>query len=71
MEPRTRFGQNMRTTRLSQGLSQEQLAGRAGLHSTEISRLERGVRDPRLSTIVRIAQALNVPLAALVERTDE
>ena len=54
----------MRTRR---GLSQEALAERCRLHPTEISRLERGVRDPRLATMVRIARALGVAPAELLE----
>ncbi len=54
----------MRTRR---ALSQEALAERCQLHPTEISRVERGVRDPRLATMVRIARALGVPVAELLE----
>jgi transcriptional regulator with XRE-family HTH domain len=61
------FGKNLRRLRLARGLSQEALAHQAGFHPTEISRLERAVRDPRLSTIVKIAKALDVPAADLVE----
>lgn len=43
------------------------LAQIAGTHASEISRLERGLRDPRLSTIDRIAQALEVPMSELVD----
>jgi transcriptional regulator with XRE-family HTH domain len=42
------------------------LADQAGMYSSEISRLEHGQRDPRLWTIVRIAQALDVSLAFLL-----
>jgi transcriptional regulator with XRE-family HTH domain len=66
VEPREQFGRNVRGSRRAAGLSQEQLAERSGLHMTEISRLERGVRDPRLATIVRIAQGLDVPPAQLL-----
>jgi len=43
------------------------LAKIAGTHASEVSRLERGLRDPRLSTMVRLAAALDVPLGALVK----
>jgi transcriptional regulator with XRE-family HTH domain len=43
------------------------LARIAGTHASEISRLERGLRDPRLSTIVRLARALDVPVCDLLE----
>jgi HTH-type transcriptional regulator, competence development regulator len=48
-------------------LSMSELARIAGTHASEISRLERGLRDPRLSTIVRLARALEVPLGRLLE----
>jgi transcriptional regulator with XRE-family HTH domain len=66
MEPHEQFAANLRATRDELGLSQEELGFRCGLHSTEISRLERAVREPRLSTMVRIARALDVKLADLV-----
>jgi transcriptional regulator with XRE-family HTH domain len=46
------------------------LARILGTHASEISRLERGLRDPRLSTVVRLARALDVPVAALVDGID-
>lgn len=66
-EPQAIFGQNLRRERQRLGLSQEALGDVAGLHTTEISRLERGVRDPRLSTIVRVARALRVRPAELLD----
>jgi transcriptional regulator with XRE-family HTH domain len=50
----------MRRLRIQRELSQEALGYRAELHRTEISLLERGLREPRLSTIVRVARALKV-----------
>jgi transcriptional regulator with XRE-family HTH domain len=67
MEPRKRFALNLRIERRAQALSQERLALRAKLHRTEVSLLERGDRDPRLSTIVRLARALDVPPQCLLE----
>ena len=60
MQPRERFAQNLRSARLERGLSQEDLGYAAGLHRTEVSLLERGGRDPRLHTIVRLARALKM-----------
>jgi transcriptional regulator with XRE-family HTH domain len=64
--PEERFAANVRRLRTDAGLSQEQLAGRTGLHPTEISRLERAVREPRLGTIVRLARGLEVGVERLV-----
>ena len=70
MEPRKRFARSLRKHRVESRLSQEALASRARLHRTEISLLERGDRDPRLSTIVRLAGALAIPPSALLDGLD-
>jgi transcriptional regulator with XRE-family HTH domain len=64
--PEERFAANLRRLRTAAGMSQEQLAGRTGLHPTEISRLERAAREPRLGTIVRLARGLDVAVERLV-----
>jgi transcriptional regulator with XRE-family HTH domain len=64
--PEERFAANLRRHRKAARLSQEQLADKAGLHPTEISRLERAVREPRLGTIVRLARGLDVGAEQLV-----
>ena len=66
MRPEERFAANLRRYRAAANLSQEQLAERTGLHPTEISRLERAVREPRLGTIVRLAKGLGVGAEQLV-----
>jgi transcriptional regulator with XRE-family HTH domain len=65
----TRFGDSLRAHRRAAGLSQERLAFVSGLHRTEISLLERGARDPRLSTIARLARALDMDAATLLSRS--
>ncbi|HVC06042.1 MAG TPA: helix-turn-helix transcriptional regulator [Solirubrobacterales bacterium] len=59
MEIRQRFGLNLRRARQENGISQEELGFRCELHRTEISLLERGGREPRLGTIVKLAGALD------------
>jgi len=54
------FGRTMALIRERAGLSQEAVGFRASLHRTEIGMLERGIRMPRLDTIVKIAGALEV-----------
>ena len=66
MKPHERFAANLRSERLRAGMSQEALGHACDLHPTEISRLERAVREPRLSTIVRLARALGVRASDLV-----
>ncbi len=67
MEPNQRFAANLRAQRERAGISQERLGFRSGLHRTEISLLERGEREPRLSTIVRVARGLKVAPADLLD----
>jgi transcriptional regulator with XRE-family HTH domain len=55
---RRRFGENLIRLRNRVDLSQEQTAKRAGLHITEVSLLERGLRLPRLDTVVKLAGAI-------------
>ena len=66
-EPHEVFAANLRRTREGAGISQEELASRCGLHRTEISFLERAQREPRLSTIVKLAKALEVNAAELLK----
>ena len=62
-----RFGQNLRRCRQLEGLSQEELGERASLHRTEIGKLEKGERLPRIDTLVRLAGAMAIPPGELVE----
>ena len=48
----------VRSARKQLGLSQEQVADRSGVHATEVSRIEAGKRDPRVSTVERLAKAV-------------
>ena len=66
VEPKERLGQNLSQLRGRAGLTQMELANRARMDMAEISRLERGKRDPRLSTVVRLAVALELPLDELL-----
>ncbi len=70
MEPGARFAENLRRHRERRGLSQEALARACLVHRTEISLLERGAREPRLSTLVRLARGLRVPVSALLEEVE-
>lgn len=66
MEHRLQLAANIRRLRKERGWSQETLAFEAGLHATEISRLERGLREPRLGTLAQVAQALGVTVGTLI-----
>jgi transcriptional regulator with XRE-family HTH domain len=59
------FARNLRRERKRLQLSQEALGFRCDLNTSEISRLERARRDPRLATVVKLANALGIPPAKL------
>lgn len=58
-------GKNIRRLRESKGLSQEAFAELAGLHRTYVSGIERGVRNPTLTIMERVADSLEVSIADL------
>ena len=64
------FGAAVRLRRNHLGISQEELAGRAGLHRTYISDVERGARNVSLESIHRLADALAVPAATLFPHSE-
>jgi transcriptional regulator with XRE-family HTH domain len=55
----------VRSRREQLGISQEELAYRAGLHRTYISDIERGSRNIAVKNLVRLAHALGVPVSYL------
>jgi transcriptional regulator with XRE-family HTH domain len=61
------FGRRLRELRAQHGLSQDDLAHKTDVHPTAIGRLERGSREPRLTTILRIARGLDVRPGELVD----
>jgi transcriptional regulator with XRE-family HTH domain len=60
------FGRNLFMARRRAFFSQEALAKAAGLHRTHIGLLEKGRREPRLGTILRLADALGIEAGELV-----
>ncbi|MGD1058162.1 MAG: helix-turn-helix transcriptional regulator [Solirubrobacteraceae bacterium] len=69
------FGSNVRRARMElssrhgsrRGLSQEALSERAGLHRTEIAKIELGHTEPRLSTLLILAEVFGISLDDLAE----
>jgi transcriptional regulator with XRE-family HTH domain len=61
------LGSNLRDTRKKLGLTQEQVAERSGVHATEVSRIEADKRDPRISTLRRLAKAVEVSPSQLLD----
>lgn len=69
MDVRRRLGQNLKKLREEQGYSQESFADHCGLHRTYISGIERGVRNPTVVIVDKIARALKVPAGQLIDDT--
>ncbi len=61
-----RVGKNLKDARRRRGLSQEDLAGQAGLDRTYVSQLERGIGNPSLRILSQLAAALEVQLKDLM-----
>jgi transcriptional regulator with XRE-family HTH domain len=60
------LGLAIRHYRGERGISQEELAARAGLHRTYVGGIERGERNPSYANILRLADALEVGASDLV-----
>jgi len=58
---------NVRGLRTTQGVSQEALAVDAGIDRTYVSRLERGMENPTVAVLARLAEALDVQIADLLK----
>jgi transcriptional regulator with XRE-family HTH domain len=67
MDVRRRVGLNVRRFRAERDLSQEELAFECGLHRTYVSGVERGVRNPTVVVLEKIAKALKVGASRLLE----
>ncbi|WP_448218390.1 helix-turn-helix domain-containing protein [Endozoicomonas sp. 2B-B] len=63
------FADALRESRKAAGLSQEKLAEKASVDRTYISLLERGLRQPTLSTLIHLADALDLTPSLLLDRT--
>ena len=61
------IGVNISRLRQSQNLTQEELAGRTGISTSYLSRLEQGVETAHVKTLTRIAECLGVELRELFD----
>jgi DNA-binding XRE family transcriptional regulator len=61
------LGKNLRAARKKLGLTQEEVAERSGVQAGEVSRIERGKRDPQVSTLEKLAGAVELPPGRLLD----
>lgn len=71
MEIRQVLAANLKALRLERGLSQEELAHRAGIDRTYVSALERCVYGASIDVVDRLARELNVEAARLLQNPNE
>jgi transcriptional regulator with XRE-family HTH domain len=67
MDIRKQVGLNVQRIRRTRGWSQEELAFESGLHRTYISGIERGARNPTITVLKELSDALGVPPGTLLE----
>lgn len=60
------IGQALRAERERRGWSQEELCAQSGLDRTYLSGIERGARSPTLRSLLRVVEALEIPLSKVV-----
>lgn len=65
------FAKVLQELRHKSGLSQEELAERCNLHDRYISFLERGLRQPTITTIFKLAKALDITPSALIKEVED
>ncbi|MBA3037174.1 MAG: helix-turn-helix transcriptional regulator [Desulfobacterium sp.] len=71
MNSASAFGQSLRYFRTSLKISQERLSQESGLDRSYISLLERGLRQPSLTTILQVSKALNISSVELIQKVEE
>lgn len=64
------LGLNIRKSRIELNLTQEHLAEKSGLDVTYISGIERGLRNPGIKNVARLAKALEMSTSELCEGVD-
>lgn len=64
------LGEAVRRLRTRAGLSQEQLAERMATDLTQVGGIERGIRNPSYTTLVRLAAALDTRVGAITNLAD-
>ncbi|MBZ2209323.1 helix-turn-helix domain-containing protein [Massilia soli] len=70
MDPAVAFGRVLKAARKSAQLTQEQLALKAGVERNFVSLIERGINQPTVRVLFKLAQALDVLPSTLIEQTE-
>ncbi|HVW68283.1 MAG TPA: helix-turn-helix transcriptional regulator [Steroidobacteraceae bacterium] len=65
------FGQVLREQRQARELSQEELALAANVDRTFVSQMERGIRQPTITTLLKLASALGIQPSTLIVRMEK
>jgi transcriptional regulator with XRE-family HTH domain len=65
------FGKVLKEQRNARGLSQESLALSANVDRTFVSQMERGIRQPTLTTLCKLSDALGIQPSTLVARVEK
>lgn len=52
-------------------ISQEELADRAGIHRTYVSQIDRGLKSPTLSVLLKISKSLNTTVSSLIAEAEQ
>ena len=71
LAPHEAFGRVLRQARVTAGMSQEQLGLEAGVQRNFISLIELGQNQPTVTTVFKLAKALNISASSLVVATEE
>lgn len=66
--PRRTNGSAIASARISRGMTQAQLGAAIGTSGSQVANWETGFRRPKLDALLRIADALNVPLDDLINK---
>ena len=65
------FGSALRAARMQNGLAQEDLAHTAGVERSHVGKIERGEHMPTMAIALKLAHALDMNLAELVQRMED
>ncbi|MCU7837190.1 MAG: helix-turn-helix domain-containing protein [gamma proteobacterium symbiont of Taylorina sp.] len=65
-----KFGKRLKYLRKEAGLTQEKLADKINISLDSVSNIERGIQNPKLDTLEKIAKAFNIKLKDLFDFND-